>query len=99
MRADDNVNAALAKKLEDFALLALRPKPAEHFNPHRIIEHALAKNLEVLLRGHEPGDFSAVHYGFERGADRHFRFTEAGVTADQPVHRSRLLHVDLRVDD
>src|SRR6266446_2199796 len=65
MRADDDVDAALVKKLEDFALLTLRSKPAEHFNPHRVIEHALAKNLEVLLRedgrGREHGDLPRVH--------------------------------------
>src|SRR5436309_541153 len=103
MRADDDVDAALAKKLEDFALLTWRSKPAEHFNPHRVIEHTLAKNLEVLLRedgrGREHGDLPSVHDCFEGCANRNLGFTEADVAADQPVHRPRLFHVDLRVDD
>ena len=41
--------------LQNFALLAVRSKAAEHFNSHWVIEHALPKNFEVLLREHGGG--------------------------------------------
>ncbi len=103
MRADHDVDAAFAEKFENFALLALRSKPAEHLDPDRIIEHALAKNFEMLLREHggrrEHRDLFTVHYRLERGADCHFGFAETDVAANQAVHRSRPFHVDLRFDD
>src|SRR5205085_8875960 len=87
MRADHDLDATLANKFENFALLALGSKPAEHFDPHQIIEHTLAKNFEVLLREHgggrEDGDLSAVHDCFEGCANRNLRFAEADVAANQ----------------
>ena len=103
MRANDDVDAALSKELEDFLLLTLRPKTAEHFDTHRIIEHSLPKNLEVLLREHgcwrQHGDLATIHHRFERGANRHFRFSETNIAANQAVHRPGTFHVDLCVDD
>ena len=103
MRADDYVDATLAQQFENLALLTLRSEPAQHFDPHRIIEHALTKDFEVLLREHgcgrEHGDLSAVHDRFEGGAECNFGFAEPNVAANQSVQRPRLLHVDLRVDD
>ena len=50
MRADDDIDAAFAQLLEHLALLGVRAEAAEHFDPHRIIEHALAERFEMLLR-------------------------------------------------
>ena len=52
MRADDDIDAALAQCFEHLALFRVRAEPAEHFDSHRIIEHALAKRFEMLLRQH-----------------------------------------------
>ena len=95
MRADDDVDPAVAQLLQDLALFALRAEAAEHFDAHRIIEHALAKRFEMLLREHrgrrEDGDLFAVHDRFEGRANRHFGFAEADVAANQPIHRARPL--------
>ena len=103
MRADDDVDAAFAQELQNLALLAVRTKTAEHFDAHRIIEHALAERFEMLLREHggrrEHGDLFAFHHRFEGGANRHFRFAETDVAANQAIHRARLFHVVFGVDD
>ena len=95
MRADDDIDAAVAQQLENLALLRVRAEAAEHFDPHRIIEHALAERFEVLLREHrrrrEDRDLFSFHHRFERGANRDFGFAEADVAADQPIHRARLV--------
>ena len=89
--------------LQHFVLFGLRTKTAEHFDAHRVIEHALPEHFEMLLRENsgrrEHGDLFAVHDRFERGANRDFRFAETDVAADQAIHRARPFHVDLRVDD
>ena len=75
----------------------VRAEAAEHFDPHRIIEHALAESFEMLLREHgrrrEHRDLFAFHHGLERRADRDLRFAETDIAADQPIHRARLFHV------
>ncbi len=48
-------------------------------------------------RRHEHGDLLAVLHRLERGPDRDLGLAVADVTADQPVHRHRLLHVVLDV--
>ena len=62
-----------------------------------IIRHALAENVEMLLREHgrrhEHGDLFAVHHGLERRADGDFGFAEADVAANQAVHRLGSFHV------
>ena len=52
MRADDYIHSAVAQQFQNLALLGVRPKTAEHFDANRIIEHALAKRFEMLLRQH-----------------------------------------------
>src|SRR5260370_11599408 len=49
MGADDDVDTALTKQFENFALLTLRSKAAQHLHSHRIIEHPLTKNFDVLF--------------------------------------------------
>ena len=103
MRADDDVDAALAKKLQHFPLFSLRAKAAKHFDSHGVIEHPLAENFEVLLREHrrrcQDRDLFAVHHRFKRRANCDFGFSEADVAANETVHRARAFHVDLRLDD
>ena len=51
----------------------------------------------MLLReyggGHEEGNLFAVLHGFERGAQRHFRFAVAHIAAQQAVHDSAAFHI------
>ena len=97
VRADDDVHRAGSQVLNDPLLLAARAETGEQLDAHRIIRHALAERVEVLLRkhggGHEHGYLPAVHYRFKRGANSHFGFAKADVTADQPIHGLRLFHV------
>ena len=75
----------------------MRPETAEHFDAHRIIDHALAKSFEMLLRENggrrEDGDLFAFHDRFEGGANGDLGFSETDVAADQAIHRARLFHV------
>ena len=91
MRADNDVHRARRELLDNFRLLALGAETRKQFHAHRIIRHALAEIIVVLLREHggrhEDGDLLAIHHRLERRADRYFGFAEANVTADQAVHR------------
>ncbi len=65
---------------------------------------AANRSLQRLLvlegehgRRREESHLLAVHGRLERGAHRHFRLAVADVTAQQPVHRRRRLHVALDV--
>ena len=103
VRADDDIDAAFAQQQQTFLLFGLRTKTTEHLDSYGIIEHALTKHLEMLLRENgrrrEYRDLFAVHHGFEGGANRDFGLAEADIAANQAVHRLRMLHVDFRVDD
>src|SRR5581483_9351884 len=103
MGADHDFDAALPEQFDDFSLLTLRTETAEHFDSHRIIEHALAKDFEMLLREHrrwrEHRHLPSVHDGFEGRADGDLGFSKADIAADETVHWSRALHVDFCVGD
>src|ERR1039458_4482099 len=75
----------------------------EQFHPNRVIGHALAKGIVVLLRQHgrrhQHRDLFAVHHRLERRADADLRLAEADISADQPVHWFGPFHVGLRLDD
>src|SRR5207237_10212095 len=84
----------------------LRPasaKAGKQLNAHRVIGHALAKGVEMLLGqdrgGHEHSGLSAIHDGLEGGANANFGFAEANVAADEAVHRFGPLHVSFGFDD
>ena len=49
MRANDNVHTAFAQQSQHLFLFRLRTKTAEHFNPHRVFEHALPGALAGIL--------------------------------------------------
>src|SRR4029450_4819275 len=103
MRADDDIDTALAQKLEYFLLLSLRTEAAKHFDSHGVIKHTLPKHLEMLLgqngRGREDCNLFAVHDRFKRSANGDFGLAKADITANQTVHRLPMLHIDFRVDD
>jgi hypothetical protein len=89
--------------LQYFFLFGLRTKTAEHFNPHRVLAHALPEHFEMLLSENsgwrEHGNLLPLHDRLECGAHCDFRFAETNVAANQPIHRPGPFHVDLRVDD
>ena len=65
----------------------------------RVVLQPLGERAVVLLgqdRGrHEQHHLLAVLHRLERGAQRHLGLAVADVAADQPVHRTRRLHVGL----
>ncbi len=42
VRADDDIHAAVVQLPQHLALLGRRAEAAQHFDPHRVVEHALA---------------------------------------------------------
>ncbi len=103
MGADDDVDAAVAELFQHLALLGMGAEAAQHFDPHRVVEHALTERLKVLLRedgrGGEDRDLFAFHDGLEGGANRHLRFAEPDIAADEAIHRARLFHVAFGLGD
>ena len=55
--------------------------------------------LDQQCGRHQDGDLLAVLHGLERGAHRDLGLAVADITADQPVHRDRPLHVALNLVD
>ena len=103
MRADDDVHRARRQIFDDLFLFARRAKTREQFDAHRIIRHALAEGIEMLLREngrrHQDRDLSSVHHRLERGANGDFGFAEADVAANQAIHRLGPFHVGFRFGD
>ncbi len=101
VRADDDIHRAGRQVLDDALLLAAGAEAREQLDANRIIRHALAERVEMLLRQHgrrhQHGDLLAVHHRFERGADGDLGFAVADVAADQAVHRLGAFHVGLRL--
>ena len=84
-------------------MLGLRTKTAQHFDPHRVIEHPLPERFEMLLRQdcgrRKNRNLFPFHHGLERGADRDLGLAKANVAADQAIHRARTFHVGFRRGD
>ena len=99
MRADDNVNRASRQIFDDFLLLALGAKAREQLDANRIIRHAFAEIVEMLLREngrrHENRNLFSAHHGLERGANGDFRFAKTNVAANQTIHWLGVFHVGL----
>ena len=88
-----------AKTRDDLFVLLGAAKAADHIDDDRILRHALAKGIEVLLAEHrgwyQHGGLLAREHSLEHRADRDFGFSEANVAANQAVHRQRAFHVGL----
>src|SRR2546430_7312856 len=95
---DHHIDLAHLQSPQDVGRLRVRTKARQHVYLHRERLKALAKGQEVLLRedggGYEDRHLLAVHHRLERAAHRQLRLAKAPVSADQPVHRARVLHVD-----
>src|SRR6476646_12195450 len=97
VRAYDDIDTAFAQQLQHLLLFGVRTKTAEHFDPHRVLAHALPEHFEMLLSENggwrEHGHLLPVHDCLERGAHCDFRFAKANVAADQAIHRPWPFHV------
>ena len=103
VRADDNVHRARLQLLHDVQLLLLRAIAREQLDAHRVVRHAFAEGVVMLLRQHgrrhEDGHLLAAHHALERGADGHLRLAEAHVAAHEAVHGLGDFQVMLRLAD
>ena len=96
--ADDDVHRAAGQILDHTLLCAAGAEAGKQFDADRVIGHALAEDVEMLLRQHgrrhQHGHLFAVHHRLERGTNGDLGLAEADVAADQPVHRLGFFHVD-----
>ena len=103
VRADDDVHRAGRQIPDDALLFAMRAEAREQFDAHRVIRHAFAERVEMLLRQngrrHQHGNLLAAHHGFERGANGDFGLAKTDVAANQTVHRLGAFHVGFRFAD
>src|SRR5207237_9645460 len=87
------------QSVDDLLFLLVGSEPREHLKSNGKCLESLAKGVEVLLgenrRRHENAHLTTVVDGFEGGAERQPGLTVAHITTEQPIHRLRLLHVDL----
>src|SRR5438445_13275206 len=97
--ADHDLVTALTQQLENFLLLCLRSKPAQHFDANRIIQHSLAEGFEMLLRQNsgrcQNSDLFTIHHRLKGSANRHYCFTKAHVAANESIRWPRRLHLPL----
>ena len=97
VRADEDVDEALAAVLDDGLLLARRLEPGQGLDADREEDHPVAEGLEVLAgqdgRRAEDGHLLAVHDRLEGGPHGHLGLAVADVAAEEPVHRGLALHV------
>ena len=91
MRADDDIDCSRLETRLDFGEPFGPDHPRSLCDFQRQTLEALAECLEMLprqqRRRHDDRDLQTIHRCDERGPQRHFRFAEADVAADQPVHR------------
>ena len=101
VRADDHVYLALGQVSEDGLRLFGGLGAAQVFHPHGELLETLLERVVMLqrknCRRYEHGHLFAVGRGLERGAHGYLRLAETHITADQPVHRTRTLHVMFHV--
>ncbi len=97
--ADHDIDLADLHPAQDVGRLGIRAEAREHVDLDREGLEAFAEGQEVLLgedRGrHQDRHLFAVHHGLEGGAHRELGLPKADVAAQQPVHRTRVLHVRL----
>ena len=101
--ADQHVDLALPRALEDLADLLVVAVARDHLHRDRVVREALREGPEVLggehRRRHQQGDLLLVLHRLEGGPERDLRLAIAHVAADQAVHRLFVLHVDQDLAD
>ena len=101
--ADDNIHGSVGEPGDRFARLFLRLKTTECSQMHGEPGKAVGKGLHVLAneqgRWHDHGDLFTVLNSLERGPNGNFSLSVSHITAEQPVHRNRALHVSFHFID
>ncbi len=91
MGSHHDIDRAARNFLNDRLVLAQAAEARHHIDLDRKLLEARGEGVEMLLgqdrRRHQHGDLPPVHHGDQRGAQGHLGFAEAGVAANQPVHR------------
>ena len=86
MRADDAIDLAFRRVLQDLGNFLRGEKPADHFDPHRVIAEAVAKGLQMLLREdrrrRQHGNLLAAFDGEKRGAHGDFGLAVTDIAAN-----------------
>ena len=97
--ADQNIHRPFGCFLQRYPLLGRCLKPADH--SHRQAEGGkpAGKRLKMLLRQHrgrhQHRNLFTAHDSLERRPQRHFRFSEPNIAAEQAVHGLGFLHIRL----
>ena len=93
MRSDYDINTSFTKRLDDLFLFRCGAVAAEEFDRDRILAHALAEILPVLLSQHsrrgDDNSLLAARHRFESRSDGHLSFSKADIAANQAIHRAR----------
>ena len=86
MGAYDDIDFTRGELGDAFFVFFCAAETADHVDDDRILCHAFAKGVEVLLAKyggrHEDGDLLARKHSLKRGADGDFCFSEADITTD-----------------
>ena len=103
MGADHAVDVTVLESGHDLVRLALGEKARKCLHANRITGEPLGERIAVLRGeqggGNEYSDLFAVLDRFERGPNGDFGLAETDVTANEPIHRVRTLHVGLHFVD
>ena len=98
---DYNIYSPLTDAFQDFLLFGLRFKTVQDIHTHGVILKPQGESPVVLFGqngcGHQHRHLLAIHDRPERGPERHFRFAEPGIPADQPVHGFGVVHVQMNI--
>jgi len=101
--ADDDVDCAGGKVVQDRALHAPVAEAGEHLHLDREWCQAAGERVEVLLGQdggrHQHGDLLAVHHSLEGGPQRNLGLAVAHIAADQAIHRLLAFHISLDFGD
>ena len=101
--ADEDVDLPGGQLRHHLFLLLRRAEPGEQIDRHWEGSEPRGESLVVLVGQHrrrgEYRDLFAIHDRLEGGPHRHFRLSVANVSAQEAIHRRRLLHVALGVGD
>ena len=97
MGPDHDIDFARADVVDNRFVLARVAKARDHFDAHRVALETVAHRVPMLLRQHrgrhQHRHLPSVHHRDKRRAQCHLGLAEAGVAANQPVHRLGPAHV------
>ena len=99
MCPDDHVDSPLSRSFYSTLLFLIRPEPRQHIYGEREILEAVLQCMVMLVRqngrGHEHCDLFTFSHSFEYSSCGDLCLSISDVTAQEPVHCDRLLHIAL----